>query len=263
MADIMELPGRVLILVENFPVPFDRRVWLEATALRDADYLVSVICPDGGLYSPGYEYLDGIHVYRYKLSSADSGFWPYAREYATAMVKTLMLSCKIIRRHGFDVIHACNPPDLFFLIGWFFRPLGKRFVFDVHDLSPETYRVQNKGREGIFYRVLLLLEWLSFASADVVVVTNESVRRFARVRGRVGDERLFVVRTGPDFQRLKILPSQPELRCGARYLVVYVGVMGPQDGVDYALRAAKWLVCHRNRRDIHFAFVGSGPMLSS
>ena len=252
---------RVLILVENLPVPFDRRVWLEATTLQQHGYAVSVICPTGDRYPAGHECLDGVHIYRYTLPETGIGFLAYVREYAVAMVKTLWLSLKVTARHGFDVIHACNPPDLFFLIAWLYKPFGKKFVFDQHDLSPETYRVQRRGREGLVYRVLLLLERLTYATADMVIATNESIRGFAHRRGRVPRQRTFVVRTGPDFQRMRIVPADSALKRGAAYLVCYLGVMGPQDGVDYALRAAAWIIHQRRRRDVKFTFIGSGDML--
>jgi glycosyltransferase involved in cell wall biosynthesis len=255
----MQNRGRILILVENLPVPFDRRVWLEATTLHRAGYTVSVICPAGGRHAPGYELLDGIHVHRYKLRETGTGFFSYVREYAAAMVKTLWLSFKVARRPGFDVLHACNPPDLFFLIAWLYKPFGKKFVFDQHDLSPETYRVQRNGREGLIYNALLFLEKLTYATADVVIATNESIRSFAHGRGGVDDERIFTVRTGPDFQRMRIVPADTKLKRGAKFLVCYLGVMGRQDGVDYALRAAAAVV--RRRDDVKFTFIGSGDMI--
>lgn len=257
----MASPGKILILVENLPVPFDRRVWLEATTLRDAGYGVSVVCPTGGRYSAGYELLEGIHVYRYELPSTGLGFLDYAREYAAALLNSFWFSLKVWRRHGFDLIHACNPPDLYFLLAWFYKPLGKRFVFDQHDLSPETYRVQRNGRKGLIYRLLLLLEKLTYITSDMVIATNESIRSFACQRGGVSDNRVFVVRTGPDFERLRIVPAVQTLKRGAEYLVCYVGVMGPQDGVDYGLRAADWVIHQQGRRDVHFAFIGSGDAL--
>lgn len=255
----MQNRGRILILVENLPVPFDRRVWLEATTLHEAGYTVSVICPTGGRHEPGYELLHGIHIHRYELPITSIGFFSYVREFAVAMLKTLWLSFKVAYRPGFDVIHACNPPDLFFLIAWLYKPFGKKFIFDQHDLSPETYRVQRNGREGLIYHILLLLEKLTYATADVVIATNESIRSFAHGRGGVADERIFTVRTGPDFQRMRIVPAENKLKRDAKFLVCYLGVMGKQDGVDYALRAAASVV--RKRDDVKFTFIGSGDMI--
>lgn len=251
----------ILILVENLPVPFDRRVWLEATALRDAGYGVSVICPASERYGPGYEFLEGVHIYRYRLPETGVGFAAYAREYAVAMLQTLRLSVKVWYLRRFDAIHACNPPDLFFLVALLYKLFGTKFVFDQHDLSPETYMVQRKGRKDIVYRILLWLERLTYATADVVIATNESIRGFALGRGHVPPEHVFIVRTGPDFRRLHVVEADVALKQGARHLVCYLGVMGPQDGVDYGLRAAAWIVHHQQRPDVHFTFIGKGDAL--
>ena len=257
----MPLLGKILILVENLPVPFDRRVWLASTTLRDAGYQISVICPTGDRYPEGYECVDGVHVYRYELPPTGLGFADYVREYTVALVKTLRLSIWALRRHGFDAIHACNPPDLFFLIAWLYKPFRKKFIFDQHDLSPETYRVQRRGREGLVYRVLLLSERLTYATANMVIVTNETIRGIARRRGHVPNDKIFTVRSGPDLKGLKIGGKVPALEHDAKYLVCYAGVMGPQDGVDYGLRAAEWIVHSQGRQDVHFVFVGGGEVL--
>ena len=255
----MASPGKVLILVENLPLPFDRRVWLEATTLRDAGYTVSVICPKGDrAHREDHVVLDGISIHRYGLPPTSTGVGSYLREYSVAMGMTLRLSIRVLLHEGFDVIHACNPPDLFFLIAWLYRVAGKRFIFDQHDLSPETFQVQFSGRLAPVYRLLRLLEWLTYKTADVTIATNESVRDIARSRGGVPSERIFVVRTGPDFARLRLVPGEPILKHGKRFLVVYLGVMGPQDGVDLALQAARILIQVMGRTDVHFAFVGKG-----
>jgi glycosyltransferase involved in cell wall biosynthesis len=161
---------------------------------------------------------------------------------------------------GFDVIHACNPPDLFFLIGGFFRLLGKKFVFDHHDINPELY-VAKFGRRDAFYRLLLKLEYWTFRTADVSIATNESYRRIAIERGGMPAERVFVVRSGPSLERLRMLPPDERLKRGRRYLVGYVGVMGKQEGIDYLLSAARSIVVEHNRTDVHFGLVGGGTSL--
>jgi len=253
----MGQPRRVLILVENLPSPFDRRVWQEATTLRDAGYLVSIICPTGRGYERKFEAIDGIHVYRYSLPVEASGTAGYAVEYAVALAWTFVLAWRVLLTRGFDVIHACNPPDLFFLIGGFFRLFGKKFVFDHHDLSPELYEAKF-GRRGFFHSLLLKLEYLTFRTADMTIATNESYRRIAIGRGRMPAERVFVVRSGPSLERVKILPPDARLKRGRRYLVGYVGVMGKQEGIDYLLRAARHIVLDLGRSDIHFGLVGGG-----
>ena len=258
-SDVVQ-PRRVLILVENLPSPFDRRVWQEATTLRDAGYLVSIICPTGRGYEKKFEAIDGIHVFRYPLPVEASGAAGYAVEYAVALAWTFVLACRVLLTRGFDVIHACNPPDLFFLIGGFFRLFGKKFLFDHHDLNPELYEAKF-GRRDFFYRLMLKLEYWTFRSADVSIATNESYRRVAMGRGRMPPERVFVVRSGPSLERLKILPPDGRLKRGRRYLVGYVGVMGKQEGIDYLLRAARHIVFDLGRSDVHFGLVGGGTSL--
>jgi glycosyltransferase involved in cell wall biosynthesis len=253
-------PRRVLILVENLPSPFDRRVWQEAITLRDAGYLVSIICPTGRGYERKFEAIDGIHVYRYNLPVEASGAAGYALEYAVALAWTFALAWRVLLTRGFEVIHACNPPDLFFLIGGFFRLFGKKFVFDHHDLNPELYEAKF-GRRDFFHQLMLALELWTFRSADVSIATNESYRRIAIGRGRMPPERVFVVRSGPSLERLKILPPDARLKLGRRYLVGYVGVMGRQEGIEYLLQAVRHIVLYFGRDDIHFGLVGGGTSL--
>jgi len=251
---------RVLILVENLPSPFDRRVWQEACTLRDAGYAVSIICPTGPGCERKFEVIDAIHIYRYRLPLEASGAAAYALEYASAIAKTFLLSWRVLLTRGFDVVHACNPPDLFVLVAGFFKLFGKKFLFDHHDLAPELYEAKF-GRRDFFYRLMLRLERLTFRAADVSIATNESYRQVAIARGRMPPGRVFVVRSGPDLARLKRLAPQERLKCGRRYLVGYVGVMGRQEGVDYLLRAVHHIVFSLQRRDIQFGLVGGGTSL--
>jgi glycosyltransferase involved in cell wall biosynthesis len=248
------------MLVENLPSPFDRRVWQEACTLRDAGHTVSIICPTGKGCESKFETIDAIHIYRYALPLEASGALGYALEYGVALAWTFALAWRVLLTRGFDAIHACNPPDLFFLIGRFFKLLGKKFVFDHHDLAPELYEAKF-GRRDFFYRLMLLLEHWTFRSADISIATNESYRRIAIERGGMPLERVFVVRSGPSLQRLKILPPDERLKRGRRHLVGYVGVMGKQEGIDYLLRAARYIVCDLQRNDVHFGLVGGGTSL--
>jgi glycosyltransferase involved in cell wall biosynthesis len=252
---------RVLILVENLPSPFDRRVWQEASTLRDAGYAVSIICPTGRGYEKRYEVIDGIHIWRYALPLEGSGAIGYAVEYAWALCSTFLLSLRVCARRGFDVVHACNPPDLFFLIGAFYKLFGKKFVFDHHDANPELYEAKF-GRRDLLWKLMRWLERMSFRLADVSIATNESYRRIAIQRGDMPSERVFVVRSGPSLERLRQLPPVEELKRGKRYLVGYVGVMGKQEGIELLLRAAKILVFEYRRRDVHFGLVGGGTSLA-
>ena len=250
---------RVLILVENLPSPFDRRVWQEATTLRDAGYRVSIICPTGKGYEKKYEQIEDIDIWRYRLPAEAEGALGYAVEYGAALFWTFLLSLRIFFSRGFDVVHACNPPDLFFLIGNFFKLFGKKFVFDHHDANPELYEAKF-GRRDFLWKAMCLLERLTFRFADVSIATNNSYRRIAIERGGMPPERVFVVRSGPSLERLKIVPAQETLKRGRKYLVGYVGVMGKQEGIDLLLQSVQYLV-KRGRRDIHFGLVGGGTSL--
>ena len=251
---------KVLIIVENLPVPFDRRVWQEATTLERAGYGVSVICPTGKGYETRRETLQGINIYRYRLPLEAKGFAGYLIEYGWAIIVQFYLAWKVLFQNGFDVIHACNPPDNIFLIGAFFKLFGKKFLFDHHDINPELFEAKF-GKRGVLYRALLFMERLTFMTANVSIATNESYRDIAISRGRMDPEKVFVVRSGPDLDRVRLMPANPALRKGRKYLVGYVGVMGEQEGIDYLLRAVRIIVHEHGRQDIHFGLVGGGTEL--
>ncbi|MGZ5661682.1 MAG: glycosyltransferase family 4 protein [Usitatibacter sp.] len=251
---------KVLFLVENLPSPFDRRVWQEATALKAAGYGVSIICPTGKGCEKHFEEIDGIAIHRYDLAVEASGALGYAIEYSLALFWTFLLAWRVLLTRGFDAIHACNPPDLFFLIGGFFKLLGKKFVFDHHDINPELYEAKF-GRRDFFWKLMVGLERLTFRTADVSIATNESYRRIAVERGGMDPDKVFVVRSGPSLERLRIVPPDPALKRGRRFLVGYVGVMGKQEGVDLLLCAARAIVDMHGRHDIHFGIVGGGTSL--
>jgi len=264
-AAMKETPGRhrVLIIVENLPSPFDRRVWQEATTLQQAGYGVSIICPTGKGYDARYECLDGIHIYRHPLPTEAEGALGYLVEYSAALFWEFCLAWRVWRRHGFDVIHACNPPDLIFLVGGFFKiVLGKRFVFDHHDINPELYEAKF-GRRDFFYRLMLAVERWTFRTADMSIATNESYKKIAIERGGMQPDRVHVVRSGPMLERLRIVPPVPSLRNGRRYLVGYVGVMGKQEGIDLLLQAVAHIVHELKRTDIQFGLVGGGTELEA
>ncbi|MGE5095833.1 MAG: glycosyltransferase family 4 protein [Betaproteobacteria bacterium] len=252
--------SRVLILVENLPSPFDRRVWQEANALKDAGHTVSIICPTGRGYEKKHEIIDDIAIYRYNLPVEAEGAIGYAMEYGLALFWTFVLSWRVLLTRGFDVIHACNPPDLFFLIGAFFKAFGKAFVFDHHDINPELYEAKF-GRRDFFWKLMVLLERWTFKCANVSIATNESYRRIAIERGGMDPSKVFVVRSGPSLERMKIQPPDASLKHGRKYLVGYVGVMGKQEGIDLLLQAARIIVRDMQREDIHFGLVGGGTSL--
>ena len=251
---------RVLIIVENLPCPFDRRVWQEARTLRAAGYGVSIICPKGKGYEKSFEEIDGIAIYRHSMPFEGDGAFGYFAEYTWALLAEFALSVRVLFEQGFDAIHACNPPDTLFLIGGFYKIFGKKFLFDHHDINPELYEAKFQ-RKDFFYRLMLALERMTFKTADVSVATNESYRRIAIERGGKSPNDVFVVRSGPDLSRLKILPPNPDLRNGKRFLVGYVGVMGRQEGIDGLLQAVHHIVYELKRTDVHFGLVGGGTEL--
>jgi glycosyltransferase involved in cell wall biosynthesis len=253
---------RVLIIVENLPCPFDRRVMQEARTLTAAGYVVSIISPKAKGYEKSFERIDGIDIHRHALPREADGAIGYLLEYSVALFWEFWLSLKILFGRGFDIIHACNPPDTIFLIGGFYKLFGKKFVFDHHDINPELYEAKF-GKRGFGYRLLSALERMTFRTADMVISTNESYRQIALTRGRVKEKDVFVVRSGPDLTRLKQVPPNPALKKGRRYLVGYVGVMGKQEGIDLLLQSVQFIVKHLGRTDIQFGLVGGGTELAA
>ena len=253
---------KILIIVENLPVPFDRRVWLEARTLKSAGAQVSIICPTGKGYESRFDEIDGIAIYRHGLPAERDSAIGFFMEYASALYHETRLAWKIYFTRGFDIIHACNPPDLIFLVALPFKLLGKRFLFDHHDVSPELYEAKF-GRRDKFWRLLCLMEKLTFWSATVSIATNNSYRKIAVERGGMRPERVHVVRSGPELSTLKPVPENPTLRCGRTFLVGYVGVMGAQEGIDLLLLAVQHIVQVLQRTDIQFTLAGSGPALQS
>jgi glycosyltransferase involved in cell wall biosynthesis len=248
----------ILIIVQNLPVPFDRRVWLECRALIDAGYDVSVVCPKGP-DDPVHQVIDGVEIYKYRPYAGGSGPASYLGEYVYSFAATAWLVWRVWRRHRFDALQACNPPDIFWPLGLFFKAIGgSRFVFDHHDLCPELFESRFPDGSRIAYKGLCALERATFWSADHVTSTNESYRAKAIERGHKRLADVTVVRTGPDADRLRRRDAVPELRRGRKFLAAYIGVMGPQDGVDIVLKAADVIVHQFGRRDIAFTVIGSG-----
>jgi len=248
----------ILIIVENLTMPLDRRVWQEARTLRDAGYTVSVICPKGAEYTRPYELLDGIHVFRHSLPLEADGAAGYAIEYGAALFWQFVLSVKVFFKVGFDVVQACNPPDLMFLVAGFWKYLfGKPFIFDHHDINPELFEVKF-GRRGFFHRLLLAAERATFRTADVSIAINETFKDIAVARGGMAEDRVFIVRSIPELSYFKRTAPDRSLRGGRRILAGYCGVMGAQDGVDMLVRAMAHLIHVEGRRDIGCAIVGGG-----
>ena len=255
---------RVLMLIENCPVPEDLRVWDEAVALHEAGMAVSIIGPKGRKQEESYVCLEGIHIYRYRLPVLGTGVVSYCAEYGIALLMTFLLSVKVLFQRGFDVIHAANPPDFFFVIGLFYRVFGKKFVFDQHDPAPEMFQVKFKGetrKATLLQKALLFLEYCSYRTSQVVITSNHSQKCFAVERGRVLADRVFVVRNGPKLERMRLVEPEPALKIGKRYLLGYVGVMGDQDGVEYTLYALDHLVHKLGRDDVALMLIGDGDSL--
>jgi glycosyltransferase involved in cell wall biosynthesis len=250
--------ARVLIIVQNLPVPFDRRVWLECQALVANGYQVAVVCPKGK-GDPAYQVIDGVEVYKYRPYAPGGSKLSFIAEYGYSFAATAWLTFKARRSGRFGVIQACNPPDIFWPIAQALRAIdGSRFVFDHHDLSPELYESRFPDGPKLPYKGLRALERRTHRTADHVISTNDSYRDVAVTRSGKSPSDVTVVRTGPDPERLRRGPAHPELRRGRRYLAAYIGVMGPQDGVDIIVRAADVVVHELGRDDIAFTLIGSG-----
>lgn len=248
---------RVLIIVQNLPVPFDRRVWLECQALRSQGYGVSVICPKGK-GDPKFHEIDGVRIYKYKPAPITTNTVSFFYEFAYCWLMTAWLAAKVFAKDGFKVMQACNPPDTFFALALFFKPLGVKFVFDQHDLCPELFESRGDDYNRKLHKALLLLERGTYFMANHVISTNESYRSVAFRRGKKQPDQVTIVRTGPDPEKLKRIEAHPEHLKGHDHLVVYIGVMGPQDGVDYALRSVHHYVHVMGRTDTQFTFIGKG-----
>ena len=251
------------MIVENLPVPFDRRVWAEAQSLRRAGYEVSVICPRGPFAESPFELIDSIEIHRHPLPIQAKGKVAYLAEYSSALFWEFTYSLKVFWGRGFDAIHACNPPDLIFLIGAFYKYLfGKKFVFDHHDLNPELFEAKF-GHRGPIWKMLVLLERMTFRVADISIATNLSYARVAVQRGKMRSDRVFVVRSGPNLARVHELAPDDTWRNGRSHLVAYVGVIGEQEGIDLLLEAIRHITSTRQRIDVQFVVMGAGPSLET
>jgi glycosyltransferase involved in cell wall biosynthesis len=253
---------KILIIVENLPVPFDRRVWQEAQTLARAGATVSIICPIGHDYRMKREVIDNINIYRHPLPSDAKSSFSYIVEYCIALVWQIVLAFRVLRKHGFDAIHGCNPPDLIFIVALIFRLAGKKFLFDHHDINPELYEAKF-GRRDIFWKLLCITEKLTFKAAAVSLATNNSYHKIAIHRGGMRPENVFIVRSGPDLNRIREVPPNQNWRKNRSYLVGYVGVIGPQEGIDLLIHAAEIIIKQHGRRDVQFCIVGSGPSLAA
>ncbi|WKN31277.1 glycosyltransferase family 4 protein [Porifericola rhodea] len=256
---MLEFAGKhVLVIIENLPAPFDRRVWQEACTLKEKGADVSIICPKMKGYTESYEQINGIDIYRHPLPLEGSGAMGYLLEYSTAIFWELVLAFKIFFKKRFHVIHGCNPPDLIFLTALPFKLFGVKYVFDHHDINPELY-IAKFGKKDFFYRCMLWLERLTFKTADYSIATNESYKQIAIERGEMPPHKVQVVRSGPSLERIKLTPGNEKYKKGRTYLIGYVGVIGVQEGLDLLLESVKYLIS--KRQDVQFAIVGGGTSL--
>ena len=257
---------RVLMIVQNLPVPLDRRVWLECQALAAQGYEISVICPKGP-GDPPFEEIDGIHIYKYAPAPEARNALGFAIEFAYSWVRTARLSVRVWRRHGFDVIQACNPPDTYWLLALLWKIRGVRFVFDQHDLNPELYLSRFGEPVGFAGRLqfngLSWLERSTYRVADRVISTNESYKKVAVRRGQLHSDRVTIVRSGPDTTVMRPIYPSPPIRAGADHLLAYIGIMGPQDGVENILAVMDDLVHRRGRTGIRAVLLGFGDCLEA
>jgi glycosyltransferase involved in cell wall biosynthesis len=253
-------PRSCVIVVENLPVPFDRRVWQEAQALHRAGWTVSVICPTNADFPKPFEVIDDIAIYRHSLPAEGRGAVAYFREYSTALFHELRLLFKVHRERGFSIIQACSPPDLIFLAALPFKLMGKRFIYDQHDVSPELFVVKF-GRKGLLYQGLLFFERMSYQMADRVITANATFKEIAVNRGGKAPSQVEVVYGVPDRMRIRRVEPEPGLHGGRRFVLGYVGIINEQDGVDHLVRAVAHLVNVSGYRDFRAVVVGSGPAL--
>ena len=254
---------KILIIVENLPVPFDTRVWQEATTLAENGYEVSVICPKGKGFDSDYEYLKGVHIHRHDLPTEGNGALGYAREYFCALREEIRLARKIYKERGFHVIHGCNPPDDIYMVARQFRNKGVDYVFDHHDICPELFEAKFGKKSGLLYKSQLWLERQTYKHCAFAFVTNESYKQIAISRGGMSEGKVFVLRSGPKLERLRITPAKPEIKRGKRFMVGYLGVIGQQEGIEYMLKAAQYIKEQLRRDDIFWGIVGGGPHLEA
>ena len=250
---------KVLIIVENAPVPFDPRVWKEATSLHEHGYEVTVLCPRDKGYEKGHEVIQGVHIYRHPMPEEGNTPLGYVWEYSCALFWEFFYAWWIYFRHGFQLIQGCNPPDDIFLVVLPFKIFGVKFIFDHHDANPELYYSKYE-RKDVFYKVQVWLERLTYFFADVVMATNTSYQELAMTRGKIAPDDVFVVRNGPDLDTFKPLSPVPSLKYGKSHLVGYVGTMSIQEGLDILLDVAQY-IRNLGRSDVHFTCVGGGPGL--
>lgn len=254
---------KVLIIVENLPVPFDTRVWQEATTLAANGYTVSVISPKGKGYTADKEVLEGVHIFRHDLPTEGNGAIGYLKEYTAALREETRLAKEIYKTIGFDVIHGCNPPDDIYMVAQKFKKYGVKYVFDHHDICPELFEAKFGHASGPLYFSQIWLERQTYKHCTFAFVTNESYKKIAIERGKMDPKKVIVLRSGPKLERMKIQPPVESIKRGKKYMVGYLGVIGQQEGIEYILQAAKYCKETLKRNDIFWGIVGGGPHVAA
>jgi glycosyltransferase involved in cell wall biosynthesis len=249
----------VLYVLQGLPVPFDRRAWLHATTLARNGYAVSFICPKGRGFDSSRENLEGVEIYRYWRPIEGEGKLAFIAESLWCFCATFLLSLRVaLFGRGFDILHVCNPPEIYWPMAWFWRAFGKAFIFDHRDLSPELASAKFGKSDGLIISALLRLERLTFRAAQIVIATNESYKQIAVTRGGKRPEDVFIVRSAPSLSKFQIYEPDPAFKKGKPNLILYLGEMGPQDGVDNLIRAMRVLHDDFDRRDFHCVLIGGG-----
>jgi len=253
---------RILLLVENNPVPFDKRIWREAQTLKETGAKVFVISPKTDHYNESHETIEGIEVLRYNAYFSKGSKFGYFREYIDAIIKMFYISFRLFIKEGFHVVHVANPPDLLWIIASFYKLFGTKFIFDEHDLGPESFisrfNIKTEKKNNLIYKILILMEKISYRLSDTTIVTNESYKSNAINRGKIRSEKIFIVRNGPDMRKFNKVTPNKKWKFGFNYMAAYIGIMGVQDGVDILINAMKYIVNILKRKDICFVLIGSG-----
>lgn len=248
----------ILIIVENLPLPFDRRVWQEANALKENGAAVSIICPKMIGYTKSFECIDGIDIYRHPLPFEANGAFGYLIEYSIALFWEFILSFRIFLKQKFHIIQGCNPPDLIFLVALFYKLFGVKYVFDHHDINPELY-VAKYHKKDFFYKLMIFFEKLTFKISDFSIATNQSFKEIAVKRGGMPSDKVQVIRSGPNLKRIRLTSGNPIYKKNKKYLVGYIGIIGEQDGLDLLMHVVQ--IIKQQRKDIQFAIIGGGTEL--
>ncbi len=251
----------LLLVVENLSVPFDKRVWRQATALKATGAAVSVICPMHDNYTQKHQLLEGINIYRYQIKFSKGSKLGYLREYTFSFLKIfLMINKLILTKKRMRSVHFANPPDIFWVMGLYLKLFGIKFIFDEHDLTPETYisRFQAKTKKGLYYHGLRLFQYLSYMVADTIILTNESYKENACSIYPPAKNKSFIVRNGPDIDKFYLTDPDHSLKKNKKFLFAYIGIMAIQDGVDFIIHSAYCLIHYKKFKDFIIYLIGSG-----